>query len=87
MSSPRLEEALERLMELLDHEVLRALIRTSGQALDPSVVAQAEEFLDRPEPDSLKDREREARGKTEAALRQWLEATDDLIHADSEPGP
>ena len=85
---PRLERALESLMELLDREVLRALMRTSARALDASVVAQVEEeFLGRPDLNLLKGYEREAREKVEAALRQWLEATNDFIHATGEPGP
>ena len=72
---------------MMDQEVSKAIVRTSGRILDPGVVSEAEEFLEQPTLDCLYERRGKARGRVEDALREWLEATKDWLHQTSEPGP
>ncbi len=81
---PRLDEAVRRLMEMLDQETLRALVRTSGRALDESVVTEAEETLARPRPATLEERRRKVREEVERSLYVWLEAINDAMRHPSE---
>ena len=76
-NEPRLDAALQMLMEMLDGpngEVTRVLVNTSFRQLDADAVAEAEELLNRPTPDSLQEALDTAREKARDALYEWLEA-------------
>ena len=83
---PRVHDALERLMEMLDTELLTALIRNSGRQLNAPVVAEASESLQPPDREILQEARAKAREKVRGALLEWLEATDDWMHFPEEPG-
>jgi len=81
MEEPRVQQALQGLMEMLDQEVPKALIgHFPWRGLDKEVVLQAEESLSRPDRPILQQREMDARSRVEAALREWLEAANDSSH-------
>ena len=87
IEEPRIHEALQRLMEMLDKEVLRELIRTSSRQLDTPGVEQAQESLRLPERSTLTEGKAEAREKVEESLLEYLESMDDWMHLPETPPP
>ena len=77
---PRVHDALDTLMSMLDHEVVKALIRTSGRQLDAPIVADAQQLLQQPDSDGHQEATEKAREAVRDALLGWLEATSDWMN-------
>ena len=79
---PRINNALQSLMMMLDQEVPKELINTSFSQLDREVVAEAEDAASLSQPLKVAQQARaKAREMVASALRDWLEATDDCLRA------
>jgi hypothetical protein len=77
---PKIERALRKLMEVLDQEVPKALLRTRFSELDTYVVEEAKQYLAKPGRHAVQVHTANARKGVENALREWLEAVDHLMH-------
>ena len=82
---PRLNDALRKLMKMLDYEVLRALTQTSGQSLDAEAVAEAEDALRQPNRAMFQEAGEQAREKVKGALYELLEATESAMRRPEPP--
>jgi imidazolonepropionase-like amidohydrolase len=77
---PKIERALSKLMQLLDQEVPRALLKTRFSELDTHVVEEAEQYLTKLGVHAVQVHTGGAREGIENALRESLEAVDHLMH-------
>ena len=77
---PRIQEAHQRLKEMLDSAVPKELIRMAGRQLDADAVEQAEEALQSPDDAALESHVEEAREQLMASLLKYLEAMADKMH-------
>ena len=85
IEEPRLNDALQELLKMLDHEVLKALAQTSGRSLDAEAVAEAEAALQQPSQVMFQEAIERARKKVKGALCGWLEATESAMRRQEPP--
>ena len=80
---PRLDTTLSRLMAYLDSEVPKSQIATKRSDLLSDAVFEAEALLAMEPSQAIRQRMDSARDSVRVALRGWLEAWADLLHASS----